>query len=62
MLSREYLQTAQTLVRIARNMADQAIADRLRALAQDYEQRAEQASIADSTVASTRPAGAAGSR
>jgi hypothetical protein len=44
MLSKEYLETARTLFRIARNMADQGIADRLRALAEDYERRAEQAS------------------
>jgi hypothetical protein len=41
MLSREYLQTARSLLGMARNMADQAIADRLRALAHDYEARAE---------------------
>jgi len=47
MLSREYLETARTLLRIARNMTDQTIADRLRALAEDYERRAEKASRTD---------------
>ena len=47
MLSKEYLQTAQTLFRVARNMADQTVADRLKALAEDYERRAERASHTD---------------
>lgn len=52
MLSKEYLQTAQTLFRVARNMADQTVADRLKALAEDYERRAERASHADAASAS----------
>jgi hypothetical protein len=44
MLSKEYRATAQTLFRVARNMADQTIADRLKALAEDYERRAQQSS------------------
>jgi hypothetical protein len=47
MLSKEYFETAQTLLRIARDMTDQTIADRLRALAEDYERRAEKASRTD---------------
>jgi hypothetical protein len=47
MLSQEYLKTARTLFRVARSTADQAVADRLRALAADYERRAEQAAGAD---------------
>jgi len=47
MLSKEYLDTARTLLRVARNMTDQTIANRLKALAADYERRAEQASHAD---------------
>jgi hypothetical protein len=43
MLSKECLGAARILVRVARNVADQAIADRLRALAEDYERRAEKA-------------------
>jgi hypothetical protein len=37
MLSKEYQNTAQTLRRVARNITDQAIADRLEVLAKDYE-------------------------
>jgi hypothetical protein len=47
MLSKEYLATAQTLFRVARNMADQTVADRLKALAEDYERRAEKSSQID---------------
>jgi hypothetical protein len=43
MLSKEYLDTARTLLRLGRNMTDQTIADRLKALAEDYERRAEKA-------------------
>ena len=42
-LSKEYLETARTLFRFARSMANQEVADRLKALAEDYERRAEQA-------------------
>jgi hypothetical protein len=52
MLSREHLATAQTLFRVARNMADQTVANRLKALAEDYEQRAEQASHTETASAS----------
>jgi hypothetical protein len=47
MLSKQYLETAQTLFRVARTMADQGVADRLKALAESYERRAEQASRSD---------------
>lgn len=47
MLSKEYFETARTLLRIARNMTDQTIADRLRALAEDYERRTEKTSRTD---------------
>lgn len=56
MLSKEYLDTAQTLRRVARNMIDQTIVNRLKALAEDYERRAEKASLADSADALARPA------
>jgi hypothetical protein len=56
MLSKEYLDTAQTLRRVARNMIDQAIVNRLEALVEDYERRAEKASLADSAEALARPA------
>ena len=52
MLNKQYLQTAQTLFRVARNMADQTVANRLKALAEDYERRAERASHADAVGAS----------
>jgi hypothetical protein len=44
MLSREYLETARTLLRMARNIADRTVADLLKALADHYERRAERAS------------------
>jgi hypothetical protein len=53
MVSKQYLETARTLFRIARNIADQTVADRLRALAGDYERRAEQASNTEATKAKT---------
>ena len=59
MRSEQYLKTARTLARVARNMADQAIADRLRALAEDYERRSEQASLAGAAGAKRRPYDAA---
>ena len=51
MLGKECLGTARTLLRVARNMTDRTIADRLRALAEDYERRAEKASLADAASA-----------
>jgi hypothetical protein len=62
MLSKEYLETARTLFRVARNMTDQTIAGRLKALAEDYERRAEQASHADAAKASALQPGAASTR
>jgi hypothetical protein len=44
---KEYLKTAQTLLRTAKTMTDQAIAAQLKALADDYERRAEKASLGD---------------
>jgi hypothetical protein len=55
MLSKEYLDTAQTLRRVARNIVDQTIVNRLEALAEDYVRRAEKASLA-SADALARPA------
>jgi hypothetical protein len=51
MVSKEYLGTASTLLRIAKSMTDQTIADRLRALAEDYERRAQRAGLAESAKA-----------
>jgi len=53
---KEYLKTAQTLLRAAQTMTDQAIADHLKALADDYQQRAEKASHVDAAKASARSA------
>ena len=40
-----YLETAQTLLRAAKTMTDSAIAGQLKALADDYQRRAEKASM-----------------
>jgi hypothetical protein len=48
---KEYLKTAQTLLRTAKAMADEAIAAKLKALADDYEQRAAKASPNDAKQA-----------
>ena len=42
-----YLETARTLVRATQTMTDSAIAGQLKALADDYERRAEKASHVD---------------
>jgi hypothetical protein len=49
-----YLATARSLLRIARSMTDLAVAGRLEALANDYQRRAEKASIDDARRASSR--------
>lgn len=51
---KQYLETAQTLLRAARTMTDAAIAGQLKALADDYEQRAEKASHNDAAKALAR--------
>jgi hypothetical protein len=53
---KEYLETARTLLQTAKTMSDQVIADRLRALAEDYERRAEKATHADAAKALARSA------
>jgi len=53
---KEYLETARTLVRAAQTMTDQHVAGQLKALAEDYERRAEEAASADVTEASARSA------
>jgi len=53
---KEYLKTAQTLLRTAKTMTDPAIAGQLRALADDYERRAEKASRDDAAKAMARSA------
>ena len=52
----EYLETAQTLLRAAQTMTDHAIAGQLKALADDYERRAEKASQVDAAKALARSA------
>ena len=44
---KEYLETAQTLLRAAQTMTDRAIAGQLKALVDDYQRRAEKASHAN---------------
>jgi hypothetical protein len=46
MLSKEYLATARTLLRAAQTMTDPRVSGQLKALAEDYERRAEKASHA----------------
>jgi hypothetical protein len=53
---KEYLKTAETLLRAAQTMADRAIAGQLKALAEDYERRAEKASHVDAAKAFARSA------
>jgi hypothetical protein len=52
----QYLKTGETLLRAAQTMADRAIAGQLRALADDYQQRAEEASHVDAAKALARSA------
>ena len=51
MVSKEYLDTARTLLHVAGNMTDQTIASRLKALAEDYERRAQKAELAETAKA-----------
>ena len=44
---KEYLETARTLLRTAQTMTDRAVANQLKALADDYQRRAEKASQVD---------------
>jgi hypothetical protein len=53
---KEYLETAQTLLRAAQNMTDRAIAGQLKAFADEYERRAEKASHVDAAKALARSA------
>jgi hypothetical protein len=56
---KQYLETAQTLLRAAQTMTDAAIADQLKAVAGDYQRRAEKASHVDAAKAFARPAASA---
>jgi hypothetical protein len=53
---REYLKTAQTLLRAGQTMTDRAIAAQLKALADDCQRRAEKASHVDAAKALARSA------
>ena len=48
---RQYLKTAETLLRAAQTMTDRVVASQLKALADDYERRAEKASRDDEAKA-----------
>ena len=50
MLSKEYLNTARTILRVAQTMTDRHVAGQLKALAEDYERRAEKAAHADAAA------------
>ena len=56
MLSKEYLATARTLLREAQTMSDPIVSGQLKALAEDYERRAEKASRTDAAKALARSA------
>jgi hypothetical protein len=51
---KQYIKTAQTLLRAAQTMTDRAIAGQLKALADEYEQRAAKASHVDAAKAFAR--------
>jgi hypothetical protein len=53
---KQYLKTAETLLRAAQTMTDRAVAGQLNALAEDYQRRAEKASRVDAAKASARSA------
>ena len=56
---KEYLETARTLLRAAKAMTDSVVAARLKALADDYQRRAEKASHVDAAKAFARSAASA---
>jgi hypothetical protein len=53
---KQYLRTAETLLRAAQTMTDRAIAGHLKALANNYQQRADKASHVDAAKALARSA------
>ena len=56
---KQYLKTAQTLLSNAKTITDQAVAAQLKALADDYERKAEKASRDDAAKALARAAASA---
>jgi hypothetical protein len=59
---KQYLQSARTLLRAAQTMTDEAIARQLKALADDYERRAEKASQVDAAKTLARSVADASAR
>jgi hypothetical protein len=57
---KEYLDTARTLLRAAQSMTDRPVAAQLKALADDYQRRADKASQDDAAKASARSPAHAG--
>ena len=53
---KQYLRTAQTLLRAAATMTDEVVAAQLKALADDYQRRADKASEVDAAKALARSA------
>ena len=51
---KQYLQTARTLLRAGQTMTDEVVVSQLKALAEDYERRAEKASLVDVAKALAR--------
>ncbi|MGJ4942550.1 hypothetical protein ACQR1W_18390 [Bradyrhizobium sp. HKCCYLS1011] len=51
MLSSRYLDTARTLLRVARDTTNQTVAERLKAIADDYRHRAERAEQVENALA-----------
>ena len=51
-----YLETARTLLRVAETMTNRAVAGQLKALADDYQRRADKASLIDAAKAFARSA------
>jgi hypothetical protein len=51
-----YLETARTLLRVAETMTNRAVASQLKALADDYQRRADKASLIDAAKAFARSA------
>jgi hypothetical protein len=58
MLSKQFSETARTLFRVAQTMSDGSVAGQLRALAEDYERRAEKAAHGDAAKALARSSAA----
>lgn len=54
MLSKGYLDTARTLLRVAQDMTNETVAERLKAIADDYRCRAEKAQQVENAL--TEPA------